>query len=141
MEEFIENDPEQVLPVPVAMEEISTADWQASVNILTSMSTKWYSVIGPRITSPADDELSKAVLPATTFPDGVMERHIKKRLQSSEPRCDALLIGAGSGAQLEVEYTWNLCVATRVSEFGECPLVNCTHKYHRPNSQKIYPAQ
>ncbi|GBN21611.1 hypothetical protein AVEN_254282-1 [Araneus ventricosus] len=35
MEEFMENDPEQVLsPVPVAMEEVSMADWQAAVTDL-----------------------------------------------------------------------------------------------------------
>ncbi|GBN64747.1 hypothetical protein AVEN_57261-1 [Araneus ventricosus] len=97
MEEFMENDPEQVLsPVPVAMEEVSTADWQAAVTDLNVDVHKMYH--------------------DATYPT----------------------IGAGSGVQLEVEYTRNLsALQSRVSEFGECPLVNC--KYHRPNSQKIYP--
>ncbi|GBN59168.1 hypothetical protein AVEN_229908-1 [Araneus ventricosus] len=102
------------------------------------MSTKWYSVIGLRITSPADDELQRCY--QLRFPDGVMERHKEKITVVRTKMRHAPIIGAGSGAQLEVEYTRNLsALQSRVSEFGECPLVNCTHKYHRPNSQKIYP--
>ncbi|GBN21597.1 hypothetical protein AVEN_254269-1 [Araneus ventricosus] len=67
-----------------------------------------------------------------------MERHKEKITVVRTMMRHAPTIGAGSGAQLEVEYTRNhSALQSRVSEFGECPLVNC--KYHRPNSKKINP--
>ncbi|GBM90164.1 hypothetical protein AVEN_20286-1 [Araneus ventricosus] len=137
MEESMENDPDQVLsPVPVAMDEVSTADWQAAIADLNVDVHKMVLSNWAQNIVPADDELLRCY--QLRFFDGVMERHKEMIAVFRTMMRHAPTIGAGSGAQLEVEYTRHLsALQSRVSEFGECPLVNC--KYHRPNSKKTNP--
>ncbi|GBM94232.1 hypothetical protein AVEN_154443-1 [Araneus ventricosus] len=121
-------------PVPVVMEEVSTADWQGAVadlnvNVHKMVLSNWTQNI-----VQVGDELQRCY--QLRFLDGVMERHKEMITVFRTTMRHAPTIGTGSGAQLEVEYTRHLsALQSRVSQFGECPLVNCV--YHRANSKKI----
>ncbi|GBO33164.1 hypothetical protein AVEN_44989-1 [Araneus ventricosus] len=118
------------------MEEVSTADWQAAVADLNVDVHKMVLSNWAQNILQDDDELQRCY--QLRFFDGVMERHKEMIAVFRTMMRHAPTIGAGSGAQLEVEYDRLLAaLLSRVSEFRECPLMNCM--YHRLNAKKINP--